>query len=149
MRAGLCHNAPLDDSHLCSRLYCGQAVRNSDHSSPPRYPVQGFLHQRLALRVQSGRGLQHTPLARLPHRTGTDQLGGWAGGTSSSRSTLGLVSTALAMAIRCFCPPLSLTPALSTLLAGRVADMQHLCGPGSRADLSPPPVCGTQGGKCR
>ena len=54
----LCHNTSIDDSHLLRCLDGGQPMRNYQHCPASFHSLQSFLHQGLALCVQSACCLQ-------------------------------------------------------------------------------------------
>jgi hypothetical protein len=121
----------LDNHNAVRILHCGEAVSDDQDSAIVHGPVQRFLNNGLQIIDDKlsnskkgswvGRGLQSPLLlelagntstvdAPLPPETHTSLSASKAEVASSKSSTVGRRTRALAMAMRCFCPPLNCTP---------------------------------------
>ena len=109
------HHAVMQDGNLVGARHRGQAVRYDEHGAASTRVGQRSLHRRLGGAVQRRGGFiqqQHTRVLRGHVTRVTRQ---WLETNSAAGGRA--CSTARAMAMRCFWPPLSCTPRSPTCVA--------------------------------
>jgi hypothetical protein len=104
---------------LVRRRHGGQAVRDDEHGAPSARRSQRRLHERLGAGVERGSGLVKQQHARVLHaqEQHASAVKSVAAFWQQQDRWVRACSTARAMAMRCFWPPLSCTPRSPTCVA--------------------------------